>query len=350
FAMTQSSPELSPSKQPDLRQARALIVKELGADKLAELHRPNIWLDLAAIFGGPALFVFLAYELGVGSSHDPWWWLFLLAQGNLILILGFLNHDIFVHRKLFRPKLRWIASTVLVWPAQLRAAAYEEKHLLHHRALGTEADSEFYKQSINTPLRRVLYATVAMVFYRAIFLRGQTSSVSVARPNTRGTNQPRIRYEKVTWWVILLGAFVAALVDYRFVLYGYLLPYALVTPVLNSVRIILEHFDLEPRNPLWNGTFYKTGPLTRVMFWWGAGDCHVVHHFYANIPFYRIGQAVRLIRPILISHGVYEHDSLTRLMRQWFVDGREHWSVPAGAAGRTATGSSLNPAPAGEPR
>jgi fatty acid desaturase len=85
------------------------------------------------------------------------------------------------------------------------------------------------------------------------------------------------------------------------------------------------------------------------MFWWGAGDCHVVHHFYANIPFYRIGCAVRLIRPILISHRVYEHRSLTRLMRQWFADARAHWSVPLEAARQTASARSLDPTPAGEP-
>jgi fatty acid desaturase len=348
--MTQSSPELSPSKQPDLRQARALIVKELGADKLAELHRPNIGLDLAAIFGSLALFVFIAFALATRSAREPLWWLCLFVQGDLILILAYLNHDLFVHRKLLPPKLRWVVSSVLVWPSQLRAAAYEQKHLLHHRALGTEADSEFYKHSINTRLRRFLYATVAMVFYRAIFLRGQTASLSVERPSAERKNQPRARYERVTWWAILACALAAALVDYRLVLYGYLLPYALVTPFLNSIRIILEHFDLEPRNPLWNGTFYKTGPLTRVMFCWDAGDCHLVHHFYASIPFYRMGQALRVMRPILIRHGVYEHRSLTQLMRQWFADARAHWSVPLQAARDPATESSLQAAPAGEPR
>jgi fatty acid desaturase len=128
------------------------------------------------------------------------------------------------------------------------------------------------------------------------------------------------------------------------------LPYAVVTPVLNSIRIILEHFDLGSGNPLWNGTFYKTGPLTRVMFWWDAGDCHLVHHFYANIPFYRIGYALRVMRPILIRQGVYEHRSLTRLMHQWFAAARAHWSIPPEAARQTMAAGPLNGTPAGEPR
>ena len=348
LAMTEPSPEFSPPKQPDLRRARALIVKELGAEKLAELHRSNLALDLGVISGCLALFLFLAFELARGSAREPWWWLCLFVQGNLVLVLAYLNHDVFVHRKLLRPKLRWVVSSVLVWPSQLRAAAYEEKHLLHHRALGTEADSEFYKHSINTRLRRFLYATAAMVFYRAIFLRGQTASLSVERSNAARVNQPRARYERATWWAILVAALLAALVDYRLVLYGYLLPYVVVTPLLNSVRIILEHFDLEPGNPLWNGTFYKTGPLTRLMFLWDAGDCHLVHHFYASIPFYRMGQALRVMRPILISQGVYEHRSLAQLMRQWFASARPHWSVPPEAAWHTTPPRSLKPTPAGE--
>jgi fatty acid desaturase len=123
-----------------------------------------------------------------------------------------------------------------------------------------------------------------------------------------------------------------------------------VTPVLNSIRIILEHFDLEPGNPLWNGTFYKTGPLTRLMFLWDAGDCHLVHHFYASIPFYRMGQALRVMRPILISQGVYEHRSLIQLMQQWFIGARGHWSVPLEAARQMASPHALKPTPAGEPR
>jgi len=79
------------------------------------------------------------------------------------------------------------------------------------------------------------------------------------------------------------------------------------------------------------GTFYRTGFITRPMFLWSAGDCHMVHHYYANIPFYRMPEAIRLMRPILLREGVYEHRSLIPLMADWFSATRGHWTVPAAA-------------------
>jgi fatty acid desaturase len=133
--------------------------------------------------------------------------------------------------------------------------------------------------------------------------------------------------------------------DYRLLLYGYVVPFLFVLPVLNTVRIVLEHFDLDTGNPFWVGTFYRTGPVTRIMFWWIGGDCHVVHHFYATIPWYRLPRAIRLIRPILLRNGVYEHRSLGRLLLDWFAGDRAHWSVPAAARALSESGRSAGAVP-----
>jgi fatty acid desaturase len=317
-----------------LRAARAAIVRELGAEQLARLHAPNLALDLAAMFGSIALFLLCAWELATGTVRDPLWWLGLLVQGDLVLVMAFINHDAFVHRKLFAPRIRWVLSSVLVWPAQMRPATYENQHLTHHRFLGTERDTESYKTEIGTRLRRLLYASPLVIFYRAFVLRGRTSSVNVDRedPHARRRNPPRERYERATRLAVFAMVLASAVWDWRLLVYGYLLPFVLVTPVLNTMRIVLEHFDLQRGNPLWVGTFYTTGPLTRLMFWWDAGDCHLVHHFYANIPFYRMGHALKLMRPILARSGVLQQHSLAALLFQWFVSARAHWSVPPGAS------------------
>jgi fatty acid desaturase len=346
--MTESSPELLPRNQPDLRRARALIAKELGAGQLAQLHEPNLALDLAAIIGSIALFLFFGWQLATGSAEDPLWWVCFLAQGNLIIVMGILNHDAFVHRKLLSKPLRWVVSSILAWPAQLRSALYEAQHLKHHRAVGTEGDTEIYKQGINSRLRRLVYATPALIAYRVIFYQSliarQQRSASAELPEQAPARmadggERRLRWEKMTRYAIwaLVGA--CAVWDWRLVVFGYMLPLAIVVPPLNTVRIVLEHFDLDLDNPLWVATFYRTGPLTRVMFWWGAGDCHLVHHYYANIPFYRMPAALRLMRPILRREGVYEHRSLVRLLGQWFSASRGHWSVPPEArqAGRAVS-------------
>jgi fatty acid desaturase len=351
--MTEPSPGLSPPNQPDLRRARALIVKELGAGKLAQLHEPNLVLDFAAIFGSIALFLLFGWQLATGSAKDPLWWVCFLLQGNLIIVMGILNHDALVHRKLLPKPLRWVVSSILAWPAQLQSALYERQHLKHHRAVGTAGDTETYKQGINTRLRRLVYATPALIAYRVIFYQSliarqqRTPFADLPeQPAARMVDggERRLRWEKITRYAIWVLVGASAVWDWRLVVFGYLLPLAIVTPPLNTVRIVLEHFDLDLNNPLWVGTFYRTGLFTRVMFWWGAGDCHLVHHYYANIPFYRMPAALRLMRPVLQREAVYEHRSLPRLLGQWFSASREHWSVPAEA--RQASRASFSAAAA----
>jgi fatty acid desaturase len=330
-----SAPHGAPPELLQLRAARALIARELGAEQLHRLHAQNRAIDLAAIFGLIGLFLACAWELATGSVRDPLWWLCLVVQGDAIVVMGILNHDVFVHRKLLPERIRWVLSSVLAWPAQLRSALYEGQHLAHHRSLGTEGDTETYKHGIDTAFRRVVYATAAMIAFRAIFYRGV-----IARQKTKPAHggERRLRWERNTRRTLLVLALASLAWDWRLLVLGYLLPFAVVTPVINTVRIVLEHFDLEPSNPLWTGTFYRTGVVSGVMFWWGTGDCHIVHHFYANIPFYRMPAALRLIRPILRRGGVYEHRSFTALMWQWFSGSRPYWSVPPAAQ------------PAGEPR
>ncbi|MGE4244094.1 fatty acid desaturase family protein [Ramlibacter sp.] len=328
--MDTAIPPPAPHRELQLRAARAAFVKELGADRLAMLHRGNLFLDLLAIVGAPALFLANAWVLATHGIGDPLWWLCLVLQGDLVLVMAFINHDAFVHRKLFPPRLRWVLSSILVWPSQMRGAAYEQMHLTHHRALGTEGDTEFYKMGIDTPLKRILYATPALMVYRVLVLGNKTSSVNLSAkaPEAGSREASRLRWEKWTRVAVLAAVIGVALWDWRYVVFGYVLPFATVTPLLNTIRIVLEHLDLDRDNPLWVGTFYRTGPFSRLMFWWDAGDCHLVHHFYANIPYYRMNHALRLMRPILIREGVYEQRSLFSLLGQWFSGRRAHWSAP----------------------
>lgn len=340
--MTDSSPHRAPAHELQLRAARAHIAGELGAARLAQLHRPNLALDVAAIVGTIALFLVLAWELARGSAASWQWWASLVLQGDLIVVMAILNHDAFVHRKLLPTPLRWVVSQVLAWPAQMRAAVYERQHLVHHRALGTDGDTEMHKHGLDSRWRRFIYATPALIVYRAVFYRGVIEQQKSTQSSLAHGGEQRLRWERNTRRV-LLGLVLASLVwDWRFAVLGYLLPFATITPLVNSVRIVLEHFDLDRENPLWTGTFYRTGFFSRVLFWWGTGDCHIVHHFYANIPFYRMGEALREMRPILQRAGVYEHKSLLPLLGDWFGASRGHWSLPAAAkAAKDPDGAAL---------
>ncbi|MDP3619297.1 MAG: fatty acid desaturase [Ramlibacter sp.] len=335
----------APPRELQLRTARAVIAKTLGPQQLAQLHEQNLAMDLAAIFGSIALFCLLAWQLATASASSLIWWLCLGLQGNLIVVMGIINHDVFVHRKRLPTPWRWIVSSILAWPAQLRASVYESQHLAHHRGLGTDNDTEMHKHGLDSAMRRLLYATPALLVFRMLFYRGVH-----ARPPARPVHggDPRLRFETNTRRVLIACALLSLAFDWRLLVVGYLLPLLVVSPLINTLRIVLEHFDLDAGNPFWVGTFYRTGFITRPMFWWGAGDCHIVHHFYANIPFYRMPAALRLLRPILQAQGVYEHRSLAPLLADWFRARRGHWSVPRQAQ-EQALGQSRRQAGAAAP-
>lgn len=306
--------------------ARAAISKELGPERLATLHRQIPVLDLAAVFGSIVAFALLAWQLAVRELADPLWWIALFVQGNLVVVMSIINHDVFVHRKFLPVPVRWVVSSILVAPAMLRGSLYESRHLTHHRALGTKDDTETLNLGINTVFRRAVYATPALLVFRALFYRGLVVA-SNDKPAFGGVR--RAVWERNTRYSLIVLALASLAFNWQLLIVGYLLPLLVIGPLVNTMRIVLEHFDLEPRNPFWVGTFYRCGPLTKLMYWWGAGDCHIVHHFYPTVPFYRMNAALRLIVPILRREGVYEHRSLLPLLRDWFMASRGHWSVPA---------------------
>ena len=309
-----------------LRAAGAKQAREIGAEQLARLHAPNTALDLLSVFGSIALFMLLAWALATGSVADPLWWVCLFVQADLVVVMSIVNHDVFVHRKRFATPLRWVLSQVLNWPAQIRSSLFESRHLTHHRELATERDPEFYKRGLDSGLRRFLYITPMLLVFRAVIYR-ELDIPKHVRPAHGG--DARLRWEKGTRLALWALALASLAWDWRLLVFGYLLPFALITPAINTLRIVLEHFDVDRGNPLWVGTFYRTGFITRPMFLWSAGDCHMVHHYYANIPFYRMPQALRLMRPILLREGVHEHRSLLPLMVDWFSAARGHWTVPS---------------------
>lgn len=316
-----------------LRAARSIITRELGADRIAALNRPIVALDVLAVFGAIALFLLLAWELATGSIHDVLWWACLVLQGDLIVVMSIVNHDVFVHRKFMPPRVRWVLSQVLNWPAQIKGSIFESRHLTHHRELGTDRDTEFYKRGLDSALRRWLYITPVLMVFRSVIYR-ETGVLENVKP-AHGGDQ-RLRWEKNTRRVIWALALGSLALDWRLLVFGYVLPMAFIAPVFNTVRIMLEHFDLDRSNPLWVGTFYRTGFLTRPLFLWSTGDCHLVHHYFAAIPFYRMPQALKLMAPILRRQGVYEHRSLLPLLADWFSGARSHWTVPAAARANDA--------------
>lgn len=307
----------------DLRQARRLMRHALGDVALAELHAENRWLDgLAMLLLWLAFAVF--FWVLAASSSRVLWWSAVVGQGIVLQMLGLYTHDALVHRRVWGLRASRIAAMACMFPVFYRPADYEFSHFRHHRYLGTEHDTEDFKQDLNSRLKRLAFLTLVgtkLAHFRVFRL--STLPVAAEPPRNEAlAGQLRVETRALFGFV---AALLAATVLWPSAMWnGYLLPLCIVTPFVSSIRTILEHADANPGNPFHVATFYRTGWISRLVFLWDSGDCHLVHHLYSGIPFYRMGHALKLMRPVLLANGVYERRSLRTLLEGWFVRVHTH--------------------------
>jgi fatty acid desaturase len=325
----------------DLVGVRRVIKAELGAETLAALMKPNRLLDVLGLVATWAFFLGLVVILGT-QPIGPLWAIAFILHGFALQLLALISHDLFVHRRVGGATLSWIGSVLCTIPRLTKPTAYEFVHLEHHRHIGTERDTEGYKQDIDTVARRVFFLTLPGIKMLQGRRLARPDPVTGAMPvgyHAQANARPEyLRKLAIETWLArayLLGVLASAIVWPRFVLLGYVLPLLVMGPIANTARTILEHAEVNPNNAFHIATFYRTGPVTRLFFLWDSGDCHLIHHLYATIPYYRVGRALDLMRPILLRNGVIERTSIVELAWGWFVANRPHrslWPVRAARA------------------
>lgn len=307
---------------------RAHLHEHLGRASIASLHRQNRWLDLGAVLLALSLFGLGTYVLGTAPVSLAWLALFV-AQGFVLQWMGLVSHDVFVHRKVWGETGSWLGSLVLTMPRLSLPTGYEQAHLQHHQWIGTDRDTEAYKQHLDTRARRFLFLTIfGIKLAQAGKLKASQGLRRYHDVQGRGAvAQQRAILEKWLMRAVLASLLVLAVFFPRMVLLGYVLPVVVMGPVVNTLRIVLEHADANPHNPYHWSTWYRTGLISRVLFFWDSGDCHVVHHIFPRLPFYRMSRAVALIEPVLLAQGVPQRHSYWQLLKGWLIDGHPHRSV-----------------------
>jgi fatty acid desaturase len=317
----------------DFARARRELVEAFGRDRILALHRPVPVVDWLAVVLHWALFLGLVRLLGTLEPLGPAWAACFVAQGFVIMAFGYALHDLYVHRHLGGRRFAYWAGLVTGVVAYLLRTPYAETHYDHHVHTGTDPD-EAYKDDLDRRWKRLLFLTP--VGYLLAFHRQLVSERAARFPAPEGTFRLDAEARRKAWTErkFLLSCWAALLVLAAFwprhVLFGYVLPLLVVLPVINAVRTVLEHAETNPENLFHCATFYRTGPLTRLLFYWDGGDCHLVHHIFPNIPFYRMGKAVDLFRPYLVARGVRERRSLPALLYGFFVRNEPHralWSA-----------------------
>jgi fatty acid desaturase len=318
----------------DFRGARRAIVDAIGRETLVALHRANPFLDWLAFGLHWALFGALVWLLGT-LPPGPLWIACFVLQGFVIMAFGYVLHEFFVHRKVGGARFSYWAAVVSGTLCYQPGTLYGFTHGYHHVYTGTDPD-EAYKQDLDRRWKRFFVLTpvgYVMAFRRMLANprppRYPAPEDAFGKPRD-GKLRRRMRIERRVMVLFWAALGVAAAFAWRFVLFGYVAPLLVALPLANGVRIVLEHAETNPENAFHCATYYRCGPLTRLLFFWDGGDCHLVHHLFPNIPFYNIPKASRLIHPLLLRSGVRERKSLPALCWGYFVRNEPHralWSA-----------------------
>ncbi len=299
------------------------IAREVGVDAMRALHRRSPVLDAFAFVGVWSTVIGLFVTLGTMRVGIAWVALFSL-QGLALQCLGFLAHDLFVHRRVGGDRAAWWLANACLVPLLFGAAAYARSHADHHRHLGGEQDGEAYKEDLDRRWVKLLFllGPGSLAVSARVFRHSRPAPCPPPAPSPEIA--ARLRLENILIAGFVLVVIVAAVIDPRLVLGGFVLPLSITLPIASTIRVVLEHGEMDRANPYHVATCYTAGPLTGGLFLWSVGDGHLIHHLFPGIPFYRLRRARRLMLPILLRHGVVRRTSLLRLLFGWFVENRRH--------------------------
>lgn len=309
-----------------INQARAQVREHLGDDQVRSLHRQIPLLDALAFFTT----VLLAVTNSIWLATLPLGFALIgcaIFQGWLIQLAGLVSHDLFVHRRVGGERWSQLGALILTLPRLSLPAGYETAHLRHHRFLGSKKDTEHYKQTLDSRKRRLLFSTLLGV---RLVQAGKLDQGEHYRDVSDTSDAMQARAQRERWimrgW--LISMVVLTVLWPSAMLWVYWLPLLAVAPVINSIRLVLEHADADvSSHDAWQlGTWYRTGPLTRLMFLWDSGDCHLVHHVFPRMPFYHVGSCVDSIQDLLAAHNPRPRTSLADLLHGWYVQALPHRS------------------------
>jgi len=298
------------------------LARSVGKEQITALHRASPTLDALTV----------AWALGVetitltGLALLPYgalWAVCAVAQPVILFHWIMVGHDLCTHRRWGGPTISWLLSMVLAIPRFTLPTQYLHMHQLHHRYIGTELDGERYKQGLSTRWRRWFFLTLP----GALLAPRMVNRVGEPLPEPLPGRARRIAVERWVLRAYLVALLIGCVVWPKVFLFGHLLPVALLGPPLNTLRIVLEHAEADDDNPLFLGTDYRSGWLIRAVTLVNAGDGHIVHHQYPNMPWYRVPAFIRLMRPYLLAAGVTERRSITGILWGWLVRGYPHRQV-----------------------
>ena len=316
-------------------QATKKLVETIGLDQIKELHTENRFLDILAIIVIWTTLLAMVYLLGT-LEFGLTWVICFIFQGFVMQWLVFCSHDLFTHRKVGGAGFSRLMAIIFHTPILLSGTAVMKTHMDHHKMFGVKGDSEEYKIDLDRRWVKILFLTlpgIILVTNRKFMKsKGESEGYMGSKRHKDEKLKSKILDEQKIVIVFLFSIVALFFFFPNYLVYGYILPLLFSLPFASTLRTLLEHANIDKENPYQNSTYYKTGFVTKFLFFWGTGDCHIVHHFFPSIPFYQMNKALKLIRPIIDASGAHQTKSITWILKKWFIENKPHgtrWELPS---------------------
>jgi len=296
----------------------ALCLSEQDQTEIERLHvlrsLPNA-LKIPTLYG-------LAVLTGYGIIALPHWYarvpLYLL-MATIFAGIGVLMHE-GAHGLLFRNKrLNLLASRAIATSLGVAFTQFRYAHRFHHAWTLTSEDRDrlFYLGNVPSTMingGRALYK----------------STVEGLKTADR---RHVVLYVKEMAVVVLLFASVLAVVLRQ----GWLMPFVhvyvipfLLFPPLLVMRLLLEHYECDPRDDFQLSHTIISNPVVR--FLWNDVNYHAVHHFWQDIPWYNLARAHVLVAGQLQAQGAPISSGyavvLWRALREHGLRRPAYWRFP----------------------
>lgn len=245
----------------------------------------------------------------------------IVLIGSRLHAIGILLHEC-VHYRAFRShKLNMFVAELLGSLILTSAEGYREHHLAHHRHLNTLEDPDWvrkmgqrgfdYPKNNLGVVRSLLFQLSGLGMVRLFLdIRTSTQSKRVSRRN---------RLLRLCGYIAVLALCGATGTLGKLALY-WLVPMLTTFPMLFYVRSVAEHHgNLAYDHAYTNSRTTIACAWERFLFLPHHVGCHLEHHLYPHVPFYRLPDLHRLLmqRTDFSERAHVTYGVCTGLLREW---------------------------------
>ena len=292
-------PMLNSASSEDKRKALVAFASQLSKQR----SNVRLWLGTACLYGGLLLCFFQIAN--IKNSHSLIWW-FL----PLLVVIGWLQYAIVqamheaIHQVYKKNKLEYLAANILLFYAVGLKPSYRQIHLDHHKYFGSveqDPDAVVYSHFPHSRWQLISHLLLNFVGLMAVVQLGR-QHLGLSDSNKKGNNsktktnsthfRTKGREELVQLitlcavQLLILATFSWFLSWLDYVLF-WLLPLFTIVKTLSYIRVLAEHGD---KHQIYALRSFSASWAARYL--WGPFGFafHAEHHWFANIPYYKLPQ------------------------------------------------------------